>query len=119
MKKTTKDYTLTALLIPFLIAVLANLPGCYSSNDVKESNLNRHFASDVSNIPVHQCSDKSHVNCDGGCECDGMECIVPLRDYQIDLHMDTVRIFDGQRLVGSYISNWNNQMDTILLKDNE
>lgn len=40
-------------------------------------------------------------------------------DYQLDLHMDTVKIYDGDRLVGSYISNWNNQMDSIILKDNE
>lgn len=42
-----------------------------------------------------------------------------LKDYQIDLQMDTVKIYDGQRLVGSYISTWTNQIDTILLKDNQ
>lgn len=42
-----------------------------------------------------------------------------LRDYQIDLHMDTVWIYDGDRLVGRYISNWKNQMDSIILADNE
>jgi len=118
--KQKKDYTITALLIPFLIAVLANLPGCYTSNDVKESNLNRHYESDISNIqPVHQCSDTAHLNCDGECECDGMECSVIKTDYQINLHNDTVWIYDGNRFVGSYISNWNNQMDTILLTDNQ
>ena len=24
---------------------------------------------------IHVCTDKSHNNCDGICECDGMECI--------------------------------------------
>lgn len=42
-----------------------------------------------------------------------------LKDYQLDLHEDTVRIFDGERLVGTYISNWQNQMDSIILKDNQ
>lgn len=42
-----------------------------------------------------------------------------LRDYQLDLHNDTVRMYDGDRLVGSYISNWKNQMDTIILNDNQ
>lgn len=41
-----------------------------------------------------------------------------LRDYQIELHMDTVWIYDGDRLVGSYISDWENQMDTFLIEDN-
>lgn len=42
-----------------------------------------------------------------------------LRDYQLYLHMDTVKIYDGYRLVGSYISTWNNQMDSIILNDNQ
>lgn len=40
-------------------------------------------------------------------------------DYQLALHMDTVWIYDRDRLVGSYISNWHNQMDSIILYDNE
>lgn len=117
MKKTTKDYTLLALAIPFFIALVAS--GAFSGCNFK-SNADRHYASDISNIqPAHQCSDNTHLECDGNCECDGMECPVNGRDYQIDIHMDTVRIFDGQRLVGSYISTWANQMDTILLNDNQ
>jgi hypothetical protein len=30
--KKKKDYTLTALLIPFLIAVISCLPGCYGTD---------------------------------------------------------------------------------------
>lgn len=43
----------------------------------------------------------------------------PVRDYQIDLHFDTVKIYDGPRLVGSYLTNWRGQLDTILIQDNE
>jgi len=42
-----------------------------------------------------------------------------LRDYQLDLYMDTVKVYDGGRLVGSYVSNWNSQMDTIIINDNQ
>ncbi len=137
--KKTKDYTLLALAIPLFIALIAS--GAFSGCDIKASNLDRHYASDVSNIqPVHQCTDKSHVNCDGGCECDGMECKVnecryegqecpnyntctghgvAARDYQIEVYNDTVWVYDGQRLVDRYISNWKGQIDTVLLNDNQ
>lgn len=42
-----------------------------------------------------------------------------MRDYQIDLYMDTVWVYDGQRLVGTYLSNWQGQIDSIILKDNQ
>lgn len=48
-----------------------------------------------------------------------LEAINRLRDYQIELHNDTVWLYDGDRQVGTYISNWLNQMDTILLEDNQ
>lgn len=41
------------------------------------------------------------------------------RDYQLDLHDDTVRIYDRHRFVGEYTTNWHNQMDSIILADNE
>lgn len=129
--KQKKDYTLLAIAIPFFIALVAS--GAFSGCNFK-SNADRHYASDISNIqPAHNCSDSTHLSCDGNCECDGMECRYEgrecpnystckghsMRDYQIDLHMDTVRVYDGQRLVGSYISTWKNQMDTIILNDNQ
>lgn len=42
-----------------------------------------------------------------------------VRDYQLELHMDTVWIYDGDRLVDWYISTWNSQLDTILMNDNQ
>jgi hypothetical protein len=43
-----------------------------------------------------------------------------MRDYQIQLHMDTVWIYDKDRLVGSFTNTtWNSQYDSIFLKDNE
>ena len=42
-----------------------------------------------------------------------------LRDYQIELHMDTVWLYDGDRLVGQFInSNPDSKLDSIILKDN-
>lgn len=79
--KNRKDYTLLALFIPFAIAVLSCLPGCYGK-DKDESSY--------------------------------------LQDYQIRLHMDTVWVFDRERLVGEYINTkWDSQMDSIILKDNQ
>lgn len=44
-----------------------------------------------------------------------------MKDYQVSLYMDTVWIYDGDRLVDSFIhtdSSWNNQYDSIFMKDN-
>lgn len=41
------------------------------------------------------------------------------KDYEIQLHMDTVWIWDGDRLVGRYITNWQSQMDSIIIDDNQ
>ena len=41
-----------------------------------------------------------------------------LRDYQIQVHMDTVWIYDRTRLVDKYVSNWRSQIDSVILKDN-
>lgn len=90
---------------------------------------------DAQYIDAHECSDSTHAKCDGSCECDGMECRyedkecpnyntckghgVAARDYQINLHMDTVWVYDGDRLVDTYITTWKNQIDTIFLTDNQ
>jgi hypothetical protein len=45
-----------------------------------------------------------------------------LKDYQIELHMDTVWVHDKRRLVGMFIhtdSSWNNQYDSVFIKDNQ
>lgn len=41
------------------------------------------------------------------------------RDYQLEVHYDTVRIYDGRRLVGQYISTENEMLMTLILADNE
>lgn len=51
--KQNKDYTLTALLIPFLMAVLFNLPACYSSKEVKQDNIET----------VYTCPDCGETGC--------------------------------------------------------
>jgi hypothetical protein len=42
-----------------------------------------------------------------------------MRDYQIELHIDTVWIYDGDRLVGRYVSNRNTSLDSLIMKDNQ
>jgi len=66
----------------------------------------------------HMCRDTTHRTCDGFCECDGMECWVHKRDYEVDVYMDTLWLWDGSRLVGRYTSDWGNQIDTLIIKDN-
>lgn len=40
------------------------------------------------------------------------------RDYQIDIYMDTVWVWDGPRYVDMYITDWKSKLDTIMLDDN-
>jgi len=68
---------------------------------------------------MHKCIDPQHYRCDGECLCDGMDCRVLKRDYQLELYHNTVWTFDGSKLVGRYITNWYNQINSILLKDNQ
>lgn len=45
-----------------------------------------------------------------------------MKDYQIELHMDTVWIYDRGRLIDMFIhpddKSWHNQYDEVFLKDN-
>lgn len=55
-------------------------------------------------------------------ECPNPQCINSdslFRDYQVEIYMDTVWIYDGHRLVGKYTTNWSSQLDSILLADNQ
>lgn len=72
----------------------------------------------ISNTQPHVCSDSTHERCIHFCDCRGTECIVHKRDYEIELHMDTVWVYSTDRLVGWYVSNWKNQIDSIFIKDN-
>jgi hypothetical protein len=46
-----------------------------------------------------------------------------MRDYQVLLHMDTVWIYDGKRLVNKFVHqsecDWHNKYDSIMIKDNQ
>lgn len=64
--------------------------------------------------------EKNIKNCTNSHLCPNtIETLKRLRDYQIELHNDTVWVYDGDRPVGSYITNWKNQIDSIFLPDNE
>jgi hypothetical protein len=74
------DYTIPALAIPFLIAVACNLPACYTQNKTQQEpqTIIVHdtvYLSDRAAVSIpHTCSDSSHHDCDGMCECDGLGC---------------------------------------------
>lgn len=81
----------------------------------------------------HKCYDATHINCDGECTCDGMECSSVenkcpyeglecpnaqkyTREYQLELLPDSTRIWQGDRLVNTI--HYSQSIDSILLLDN-
>lgn len=42
-----------------------------------------------------------------------------LRDYELDIQMDTIKVYDGYRFVGKVITTWNSRLDTLILNDNQ
>ena len=73
----------------------------------------------IFSIAFASCSVENVAN---KCPYEGAECPNAqsyLRDYQIELHMDTVWLYDGDRLVGQFINSTpNSTLDSIILKDN-
>lgn len=45
--------------------------------------------------------------------------IILLRDYQLDINIDSTAIWDGDRKVGTIYNNWNTSLDSLIMKDNE
>lgn len=86
------------------------------------------FTKDNSQTPVntHQCYDKTHITCDGYCECDGLGCPyegaecpnakVVMKDYQIELSNDFIIIYDGNRVVGTL--KYETSLGKMVLRDN-
>lgn len=55
-------------------------------------------------------------------ECPNTLCVngPKLHDYQIELHMDTMWVYDGPRLVGTLINTkWDSKLDSLILQDNQ
>ena len=53
-----------------------------------------------------------------GAECPNVQTY--LQDYQIRLHMDTIWIYDYDRLAGTFINDkWDSKLDSIILNDNQ
>lgn len=95
--KNMKDYTIPAILLVVGIAVLGNLPGCYN-NKTEEA----------------KCTYE-------GRECPNVQDYADkhLRDYQIEVHYDTVWIYDENRLVGTFVNTkWDSKLDSIIINDN-
>jgi hypothetical protein len=84
-----RNYTIPALLIPFAIAVISSLPGCYGR-------------------------DKKGCSFEG-LECPTANRIA--RDYQLELLADSTEIWQGERLVATI--HYSQSIDSILLLDNQ
>jgi hypothetical protein len=57
-----------------------------------------------------------------GCPYEGGECPNVqkyLQDYQVQVYYDTVWVYDYDRLVGKYVTDWTGKLDSVLLADNE
>ena len=67
---------------------------------------------------VHVCKDPTHVNCDGVCECDGLEC-PRMRDYQIEITQDGTFFYDDSRFVGFIPYSGKSEIDSLLNQDNQ
>jgi hypothetical protein len=83
------------------------------------------YNNNISNLFIWACIISScgkDVKNETGCRFEGAECPNAqehLQDYQIRLHMDTVWVYDYDRLVGTFINTkWDSQLDSIILKDN-
>lgn len=77
----------------------------------------------------HTCIDNTHEQCDGLCECDGMNCAYSLnseftksiltRDYQLELDTDSILVYCGNRYVGSIQLTDDDAIGAMMYKDNE
>lgn len=90
-----RNYTTTALLLVLIIAILANLPGCYERKE--------------KSAPVPECRFE-------GAECPNVEKF--RRDYQIEVINDTITVYDVDRIVSRYITRWDSPLDSVIIEDN-
>jgi hypothetical protein len=42
-----------------------------------------------------------------------------MQDYQIQVYYDSVWIYDKERLVGSFETDWTSKFDSVMLNDNQ
>jgi hypothetical protein len=89
--KHTKDYTLLALFIPLVIAVLSCLPACNGDS--------------ASTCPFE------------GLECPNAQ--EAMGEYQITLEMEGAYIYDGNRFVGYLPFDSTQAFEKLMIKDNE
>lgn len=45
--------------------------------------------------------------------------LVPARVYQIELSLDSIHLYDGERYVGGIKTTWEHGIDSLIIKDNE
>lgn len=111
-----KDYSLLLLIIVFVLAIVGTL--AFSAFDKPP----------IDN-PQHTCIDNTHEICDGNCECDGLGChlatnnnttsIELLRAYQIQLTLDSIILWDGNRRVGAVFLTDDTPIGRLIYDDNE
>lgn len=73
----SKDYTITAIMIVFMMAVISTMTCCTSD---RSGNYQPKSKASVETVQKtgHVCKDMHHIKCDGECSCDGMECPAPM-----------------------------------------
>lgn len=67
----------------------------------------------------HECYDTTHRECDGVCECDGVECPQGHPDYEYQFYVvdDSVNVFNNGRHVGNI--KLDGSLEPLINADNE
>jgi hypothetical protein len=80
----SKDYTITAIMIVFMMAVISTMTCCTSDRSGnRQPRYKAQFAMQAQPPTGHVCKDMNHITCDGECTCDGMECPNPMPQISI------------------------------------
>jgi len=123
--KKSKDYTLLALAIPFLIAVIGEY-GCSSESKIKDYTeiisgndtviITGNFNVDLSQVKfskgindIHKKVFRIYLERD----------TCTMRDYQLETFNNCTVVYDGQRKVGVIPYNKNSQLDSLINEDNQ
>jgi hypothetical protein len=99
-----------------IILLLVNT-GLFVKVGINNSKIEQQCPYEMGECPNLQCINSADHDCYNKQLAAELE--YKMGEYQITLHMDTVWITDNGRPVGAYISNWKNQIDSILLADNQ
>lgn len=102
--------------VPLMLIMIAVGAVCYSFG---EAVTKQRFAksSPIEQRPMpwhHLCKDTTHQVCWEKCKCEGEECFVWKRSYQVHAIDDTVVVYLGDRMLGIVRNSLGHQIDTLL-----